>query len=281
MKRIIPLTALLLTGLLMLSGCNPTNPELPPSIPMEAGPAPTLLEVLELSEADVEGLDEMFEKPDVSDEKGGLTLRALETCGDGQALYVLLSLTLPEDADPDKKELTDFWSTSIFSAEDAGTGTEPLRYDPETRQLYVLSSLDYAAPGYAGQTVHYKMYNIASQWLSEQDPFALIWRPNNQAPKISAQNEYGTCTVTPLSMNIQLQANPEDIGAEIREGNFISDYIEIQYQDGTVVEDVTGGTGADHPITLYAMHPPLETLFHLQELDSIALFDCVFDFKVE
>lgn len=278
MKHIIPLTALLLTGLLLLSGCDPTNPEVPPSIPMEAGPAPTILEALELSEADVEGLDSMFETLDLSDERGGVTLRVLETCGDGETLYVLLSLTLPEDMNPDKRELAKIWSKPIFLAGDAAIGTGPLRYDPDTRQIYFLSEMTFPAPGYAGQPARYEIQSLEYLGLDDQDSLAVEWSPKNQAPQRSAQNEYGTCTISPLSMNIELQVDSEAIGAEIEENHFISDYIETRYQDGTVVEDVSGGITSDHPISLYAMRPAFETLFHLQELESVTLFDCVFAF---
>lgn len=277
MKHIIPLTALLLTGLLMLSGCNPTNPELPPSIPMEAGPAPTLLEVLELSEADVEGLDEMFEKPDVSDEKEGVTLRALESCGDGRLLYVLFSLTLPEGMDLDKGGLEKLWSESYFAAKGSSAITGFLRYDPQTRQFYFLSELDFFLS--PGQAASYEVNPFRALGLDDEENLVLTWTPKNQAPQVSAQNEYGSCTLTPLSMNLDIQADGEDFGVEIAENYFLSDYIEVHYQDGSVLHGTRGGGGAgDGPTHLHTMRPSEGTLFRLQDLERVTLFDCVFSF---
>lgn len=278
MKHIIPLTALLLTGLLLLSGCGPTNPEVLPNIPMEACPAPTILEALELSETDVEGLDSMFETLDLSDEKEGVTLRVLESCGDGQLLYVLLSLTLPGDMNPDKSELAKIWSKPIFLAGDASMGTGPLRYDPDTRQIYFLSEIAFSAPGYTGQPVRYEIQSLEYLGLDDQDSLSVEWSPKNQAPQRSAQNKYGTCTMTPLSMNIELLVDAEGIGAEVEENHILSDYIETRYQDGTVVQGVRYGGDGTGPVRLYAMRPPYETLFHLQKLESVTLFDCVFAF---
>lgn len=281
MKHIIPLTALLLTGLLLLSGCSPDNIYVEtsqPDIPMEAGPAPTLLEALDLSESDVEGLDAMFEKPDLSVEKDGVTLRILETCGDGQALYLLASLTFPEGADLDQKDLQKLIQTFAFTTENAGTATGPLRYDPETRQYYFLSELDFNDLHYDGQTVCFSVESKGNQWMRELDSLVLSWVPKNQVPQVSAQNEYGTCTLTPLSINIDLEVDAAAIGAEIEEGYFISDYVEVHYQDGTVVRDIHCGNSEEDPVQVRAMRPAFETLFHLQELESVTLFDCVFAF---
>lgn len=278
------LALLLLLALLGgLAGCGE-----PPvaSLPRVEG-SPSLLEELGLTTEDFTGMEDMLETVNATGEQDGAALHVLETLGDGFRLYLLASLTLPERLGkrPSDEVLLSLSNLALSLEPKAWSsmGCHALQYDPQSRNLYFLLEFTVEEPGYTGQTLTLFL-DDDSRW--EQRGGAVYgihlsasWTAHNQAPRLTAQDRGGVCTISPLCLNVTLPLSVADLeGVDPSDPwEYVRMALQVVYRDGTVLGDLSGGGLMVDPIAVEDLRPT-EYVFDLAQVDYVSLLDYSFVF---
>lgn len=291
------LSLLLLLALLGgLAGCG--NKPLGDIIKMEGPPAGGIRQYLWISPGDLTGLDEMLETADGSgpngnkleiidsQSQGGTSIHILETLGDGYRLFVLYGLTLPDclGDNPSDKEAADLFSVTarIDSLPWKELEVRPYWYDPEARYMYYRLAVTFYDPGYTDQELTLQLHHKRQYDTEDFVNCSVTWIPHNKAPRLTAEDRGGTCTISPLCLSASLPINagaihdpeyPQDFLASIQTT------LKLVYQDGSVLENFDGGW-EDDPIRVIDAKPP-QGIFRLDALDYVEFLDYTFTFNTQ
>lgn len=291
------LSLLLLLALLGgLAGCGTTFEE---RFARVTGHVPNIRSVMGIEPGDLTGLDGMLETADGSGtadgaavdilsssaEGNGTTITLLETLGDGNQLHIVYALTLPQkDEQPTNKELTAllYLEQEISPLSYRERSARGLCYDPVLHRFYCLASFSFQEPGYTGQTLTLRIHGEEG---SEQPGVdcSVTWTPNNHAPSITVEDKGGSCTISPLALNVQLPISldeAEGVGTESSDPmENLRLCLKLVYRDGSVLENFDGGW-EDAPIRVIDAKPP-GVLFRLDALDYVEFLDYTFTFNTQ
>lgn len=255
-KKTRTLTALLLLGLLLvLAGCGLDGGEAHDRVlPMA--------DALRVEDKDLEAFPQMVQDVDRQGDGAASSLHVWETAGDGTLLYIVYSLTVPDDWEQmlgngsfrlDYDLRCAYTDPALAEQAPAEVSNLAQRYDPRLHTLYYLAVYHFPG-GYTGQEIaleakeltYYELEGDVPNTL--EDVLTVTWTPANEAPVVTSED--GDCAVTPLRLDAIVPAEgveaPDDGDFdETFENEVLRPSLCLKYQDGTAIQDAPQDTQAD------------------------------------
>lgn len=226
-KYILPL---LLAGLLVLGGCTSTVD----------GGALSPQEIMGLPEDTAERYPEMIAAVGESSEGESSSITLLETVGDGELIYLLYSVTVPDDWEQligsGKFRVTmDTACVSSDGLEGFGISNLPQRYDPRGHTIYFLAAFDFSE-AYTGQTLIFRVENL--QYINNEnvpetlpDVHTVTWTASNTAPHVRGATKLAQAQLSPLGLELEMYLSEEPNTRTFEEDAAAS--LALAYRDGT------------------------------------------------
>lgn len=248
-KTLLVFPALLLG--LLLAGCGLDGGEAHDRVlPMA--------DALRVEDKDLEAFPQMVQDVDRQADGAAASLHVWETAGDGTLLYIVYSLTVPDDWEQMLGNGTfrlnydlrcAYTDPALAEQAPVELANLPQRYDPRLHTLYYLAIYHFPG-GYTGQEISLEAKELTYYELEGdvpntlEDVLTVAWTPANEAPVVTS--EAGDCAVTPLRLDAAVPAEgltaPDD---ETFEDESLRLSLCLKYQDGTAIQDAAQDTQAD------------------------------------
>lgn len=280
MKRFFSITLCLLTLCAALCSCAKNG---------ESGETwgPQALDYFNITAADVSGSDKMVQTLDATAMRSGpLALNVTQTVGDGKTLYVLFTVTLPDDwrdsflsegEDPSVSVTADVVLFPYDSDEELNAPPERITAWRSTGSTYHYSAAENLLEGgllvydrdmeLNGRDLCLALRSVTMQkndtvLAQIEDDLSVMWTAQNDAAWRSFEDDDLICRISPLCIDIN-----GFVDGQIEENDLI-DTVKLLDADGAVLQDLrmtmsgsaskdpNGGANAD----MYAC--PLGALFH-------------------